>query len=130
MRPLALKLTNPRQHPESDLQRAVCQWWALQYPATWALTFHCPSGVAIDAKRAAIFRGLGWKRGVPDLLCCAAKDPYSGLALELKADAKAKPSVEQQQFLDGLIEQGWQTHVVADFETAKELISFYHRGSR
>ena len=65
------QLRPPRLHPESDLQRDVIRFWALQYPATWALTFHCPSGVAIDPKRAAIFRGLGWKRGVPDLLCFA-----------------------------------------------------------
>jgi VRR-NUC domain len=127
MRPAALfSLRNPRQHPESNLQRAVCQWWAAQYPRTWALTFHCPSGVAIDPKRAAVFKGLGWKRGVPDLLCFARRGNYVGLALELKADQKGKASIEQQQWLAALEAQGWRVGVFYDHTACRDFLDQYH----
>ena len=121
-----LSLRAPRQHPESDLQRRVAQWWAAQYPKTWMLTFHCPSGVALDAKRGAIFKGLGWKRGIPDLLCLARLGGYSGLAIELKADAKAKPSLDQLLWLEGLEAQGYVCKVVSDLFTAMQVIHLYH----
>ena len=127
MRPLAaLALRNPRQHPESDLQRAVVQYWALQYPQTWALTVHVPSGVAIDAKRAAIFKGLGWKRGVPDLLCFARRGEYVGLALELKASAKAQPSDDQLLWLRGLELQGWRVGIFFELTAVGDFIDQYH----
>jgi hypothetical protein len=127
MRPLAaLALRNPRQHPESDLQRAVVKFWALQYPATWALTVHVPSGVAIDAKRAAVFKGLGWKRGIPDLLCFARRGAYTGLALELKADGKARISLEQQQWLARLEAEGWRCGVFHDLAACGDFLDRYH----
>ena len=90
-----LSLRAPQKHPESDLQRAVAKWWALQYPSTWALTVHVPSGVAIDAKRAAVFKGLGWKRGIPDLLCFARKTSRhnGGLVGDSSASIQAVPPV-------------------------------------
>ena len=125
-----LSLRAPRQHPESDLQRAVAKWWALQYPASWALTVHVPSGVAIDAKRAAVFKGLGWKRGIPDLLCFARRGAYAGLALELKADAKAKASLDQLLWLEGLESQGWRVGVFHDLAACCDYIDQYHGGAR
>ena len=125
-----LQLRNPRQHPESDLQRAVVKYWALQYPKTWALTVHVPSGVAIDAKRAAVFKGLGWKRGVPDLLCFARRGDYVGLALELKATARAQPSVDQSQWLHGLASQDWCVGVFHDLAICGDFIDRYHALTR
>ena len=131
MRPLAaLALRNPRQHPESDLQRAVVKFWQLQYPATWALTVHVPSGVAIDAKRAAIMKGLGWKRGIPDLLCFARRGDYVGLALELKADAKEKPSDDQLLWLRGLELQGWRCGVFYELTACGDFLDRYHAEGR
>lgn len=120
------QLRPPRLHPESDLQRALIRFWSLQYPVTWALTMHCPSGVAIDPKRAAIFRGLGWKRGIPDLLCFARLGEYAGLALELKADPKGKPSEDQNLWLRGLAGEGWKCAVVADLDSAIDVLHVYH----
>ena len=121
-----LSLRAPRQHPESDLQRAVAKWWSLQYPATWALTVHVPSGVAIDAKRAAVFKGLGWKRGIPDLLCFVRRGDYAGLALELKADAKAKASLDQLLWLEGLEGEGWRVGVFHDLTACRDFVDQYH----
>lgn len=127
MRPLAtLALRNPRQHPESHLQRAVCQWWAAQYPRTWEWTNHCPSGVAIDAKRAAVMKGLGWKRGMPDLMCHVRRGEYIGLALELKADAKGKLSPDQQRWLAFLESQRWRCGMFHEHAACREFIHAYH----
>ena len=127
MRPLALQLRNPRQHPESDLQRAVIDYWRLQYPQTWARTYHPANGMAAgSAKHAAIFVGLGMKKGVPDLICIARRGPYSGLAIELKRDAKSKPTVNQQQWLDLFESEGWYVAVLHSFDTAKSCLDQYH----
>ena len=76
-----------RRRPEDDLQRAVCALWIRCWPETWAKTFHPPNGLAAKSRKlAAIFSGLGVKPGVFDLICIARRGPYSGLALELKAE--------------------------------------------
>ena len=125
--PKRLRLSNPRQHPESDLQRRVAQFWAAQYPATWAWTHHSPSGMAAaSAKHAAIFVGLGMKKGVPDLMCYVRRGGYAGLALELKRDAKQNLTAEQQAWLILLESQGWRCGVFSSLLAVIDFLADYH----
>ena len=94
------------------------------------MTTHVPSGVAIDAKRAAVFKGLGWKRGIPDLLCFARRGDYVGLALELKADGKAKLVREQQQWLARLESEGWRCGVFYELTACGDFLDRYHAEGR
>ncbi len=122
-----LRLVNPRQHRESDLQRHVAQFWAAQYPDTWAITTHHPSGMAAGSrKHAAIFVGLGMKRGVPDLLCFAPRFHYVGLALELKRDAKQALREEQHFWLTELERHGWRCGVFSSLLSVIDFLADYH----
>lgn len=122
-------LTKPkprRAHPEDDLQRAVCDFWAHAYPDTWSKTFHCPNGIAArNRKLAGIFKGLGMKAGVFDLLCIAKRGPFNGLALELKAPSGVI-SPDQLNWYDHFVREGWHAVIAFDFETAQEALKVYH----
>ena len=70
---------------EDQFQRNLNAWWRLQYPQTWKKTVHVPSEMPAKSRvSAAIAKGLGWKAGIPDILCFARRGGYSGLAIELK----------------------------------------------
>jgi hypothetical protein len=115
-----------RKHPEDDLQRALTKYWALAHPYTWEYTFHPPNGMAArNPKLAAIFKGLGVKPGVFDLLCIARRGPYNGLALELKA-TRGRESAEQTEWRHRFEAQGWYATVAFSLESAIAVVEHYH----
>lgn len=116
-----------RVHREANLQRRVCQLWAWTYPQTWCMTFHPPNGLAAKNPRiAAIFRGLGFKPGVLDLICIYRIGGYNGLALELKADENGKLTAAQQEWRDYFWSQGWMAMVSNTFEDCERILRVYH----
>ncbi len=70
-----------RNRPEEALQRAVASYLDLALPKD-AVWFHCPSGGGRSKAEAGIFKAMGVKAGVPDLIII-----YQGrvTAIELKA---------------------------------------------
>lgn len=109
------------------MQRTVCQYWALAYPQSWAKTFHSPQGIAAkNRKLAAIFKGIGVKPGVFDLLCIHRRGTFHGLALELKA-TRGRPSDEQRAWLEHFTSEGWSARFAYSFEMARACIDEYHR---
>jgi hypothetical protein len=116
-----------RGHPEDDLQRAVIEWWELRYPDTWRKTWHTPNGLAARTRAlAAIFKGLGVKPGVFDLVCIARRGPYTGFALELKAGARGRVSASQDDWLARYTSEGWYACVAFDIDAALAAIDRYH----
>ena len=114
------------RHPEDELQRAVCQYWAAKYPSTWECTFHPPNGLAAKSpKLAAIFQGLGVKPGVFDLICIARRGRYTGFALELKSQ-HGTVSENQSSWQTRFIEQGWYTGFAFTLDSALATIEAYH----
>ena len=71
-----------RNRPEEALQRAAAQYLDLALPRD-AVWFHCPSGGGRSKAEAGIFKAMGVKPGVPDLIII-----YDGrvVAIELKAE--------------------------------------------
>jgi hypothetical protein len=69
-----------RRRPEQALHRACAQFLDIALPSD-ACWFHPPNGGARSPVEAAIFKGLGVKAGVPDLVIV-----YRGrfIAIELK----------------------------------------------
>jgi hypothetical protein len=115
-----------RKHPEDDLQRALAKYWALAHPYTWDHTFHPPNGMAArNPKLAAIFKGLGVKPGVFDLLCIARRGIYNGMALELKA-ARGRESEDQVRWRHRFEAQGWYAAVAFSLESAIIVVEHYH----
>ena len=116
-----------RNRPEDDIQRAVCQFWELAYPETWAKTFHPPNGLAAKSRTlAGIFKGLGVKPGVFDLLCISRRGPYSGFALELKCE-RGRKSEHQATWAEHFYSEGWYVVVAFSLERALDAIRTYHR---
>lgn len=115
-----------RNRPEDAIQRAVCQFWELAYPETWDKTFHPPNGLAAKSRAlAAIFKGLGVKPGVFDLVCISRRGPYSGFALELKAES-GRASATQAEWAEHFYSEGWYVVVAFSLERALEAIRAYH----
>jgi hypothetical protein len=123
---LVRKAPRRRGHPEDDIQRAVCKYWALKHRYTWERTWHTPNGLAAKNKKlAAIFAGLGVKPGVFDLVCIARRGPYTGFALELKS-AHGRMSDEQENWQTRFILEGYYVAVAFTLEAAISSIDFYH----
>jgi hypothetical protein len=119
-----------REHPEDDIQRAVVRYWSAHYPDTWDKTFHVPTGLAArNPKLAAIFVGLGMKRGVYDLICIAGLGPYHGFALELKSP-HGSVSAEQSAWQVQFSEERWYSAVAFTLEAAIAFIDLYHSFDR
>lgn len=69
------------KRPEEIFQRAVAQYLDLALPED-AVFFHCPNGGARSKAAAGIFKAMGVKAGIPDIIVI-----YQGqvVAIELKA---------------------------------------------
>lgn len=83
-----------RASPEQVIQRAVAQHLR-QRGAPGLVWTHCPNGGRRRPIEAAIFKGLGVRPGVADLLLWHRGRAF---ALELKAPG-GRPTAEQMQFI-------------------------------
>jgi hypothetical protein len=78
---------------EQQLHRAILQWagYCITYQG-WPLyphfIFHVPNGGARSRIEAAIFKGIGVRTGVPDLVIPIANADHGALWIELKADGR------------------------------------------
>jgi hypothetical protein len=79
------------RRPEQVLHGTVVQHLEAR-AAPGLFWFHCPNGGWRSPHEAAIFKALGVKAGIPDLLFLKAGKLY---ALELKADHRRKPTPHQ-----------------------------------
>lgn len=114
------------RHIEDGLQRAVCQFWELGYPETWRKTWHTPNGLAAkNPKLAGIFKGLGVKPGVFDLVCIARRGPYSGFALELK-QPRGRASEHQCEWTKLFYGERWCVAIAFSLDSALDHIRKYH----
>jgi hypothetical protein len=80
---------------EAAIQRAVCQHLDAR-PAPGLVWWHSPNGGFRLPVEAAIFKGLGVRPGVADLILLHEAKFH---ALELKAHAKSRVSLAQRQFI-------------------------------
>jgi hypothetical protein len=122
-----MKLETPYEEAE---QRALMRWLELQHPAAYEHTCHVPNGGGRSKAEAGIFRALGVKPGVPDLLCFLPRGGSAGLALELKR-RNAPPSAvscAQAEWLTRLRENGWSVAVARGFDEARALFAAYLEG--
>jgi hypothetical protein len=117
---------------EGAEQKAVFDWAEAaqaQYPMLqWMV--HVPNGGKRDARTAAIMKGQGVKRGVPDIVLFHPVGGFAGLAIELKR-ADGKPSdltPEQRDWVGHLREANWYTAVCFGANDAIYVIERYCKG--
>jgi len=117
---------------ESDLQRAIIMWSRTQltkYPQL--LWLHAvPNGGFRDAKEAVGLQSQGVKAGILDLALDVSRGGYNGFKLELKRPGGkcAKPSSDQEQYMQFCTEQGYFAAISNDFDECKALILDYLEG--
>ena len=109
-----------RSHPEDDLQRVVAKYLDRM---GW-LWCHVPNGGSRRRIEAAILKGLGVKRGVPDILIferwSSEKGTGHGVAIELKS-ARGRVREEQNDWLIALAARGWQSRVCRTLDEVIEV---------
>ena len=98
---------------EQQIQRAIVQHLR-QRSAPGVVFIHVPNGGKRKPIEAAIFKGLGVRRGASDLLLWHAGRSY---ALELKAPC-GRPTDEQIKFLDDMDKAGVLTAIVMGLNAA------------
>ena len=86
------------------------------------LFYHVPNGGRRDYLEAAKFKRLGVSAGVPDLCLPLARKGYHGLYIELKRQKGGVVSVEQQEWVDWLNDNGFYARVAKGFEEAKMIL--------
>lgn len=88
---------------EQQAQQIVCQWLELK----GLLYCHVPNGGKRSRVEASIFRGLGVKPGVPDILIFDSPREFNGVALELKRASGGRVSPAQAAWHRELALRGW-----------------------
>jgi len=115
-------MASKRKHPEDDIQRKVAKW----LDGLGVLYFHPPNGGKRGKAAAGIFKALGVKPGVPDLIImephgetcphCGRRD--FGTGIELKAPG-GYPNPNQRKWLADLKARRWITGVARSLEEVK-----------
>lgn len=111
------------RHMEDGEQRALCHYLEAKRAAYFAV----PNGGARSKIEAAIMKGLGVKRGVPDIIVCTRTPKMIeagkvAIAIEMKARTGGKASPEQKAWIEVLRGQGWIADVCKGFDEAHRLL--------
>lgn len=119
-----------RRREEEELQRTCIEWAGLmscRYPSLEYL-FHVPNGGKRTRGEAGKLKGLGTKRGVPDLLLpFPGGGFYVGLAVECKAP-DGRLSDEQGEWLRRFEEAGWMVGVCRTLDEFIQIVDRYLHG--
>jgi hypothetical protein len=131
-----------RRAPEEQIQRLIVQWWALKWRELGAaderLLMHIPNGAHKTPAQRGVFKALGLRAGVPDLLLAVARRgvPFShcdvgeaGLWLELKAE-KGRTTPAQESLHEALHKAGYVVVVCHGFDEAVAAIETWMRSGR
>lgn len=116
-----------RRREEQEQQIAYFDWVRLQEKAAhpelrWA--FHPPNGGARSKVEGAIFKAMGVRRGVLDVVLPLRRGLFVGLIIEFKA-GKEQPNEHQLAWLMHFTIQGWQCHTLNDWEVAARVTLDY-----
>lgn len=114
---------------EGAEQELLFSWAALNSGAHPELSkmHHIPNGGNRNSTEAAKLKRQGVLKGVPDIFLPCARGAYHGLYIELKAKG-GKVSPEQEEFLHGVLGEGYMAAVCYGATSAIELIRKYLRG--
>ena len=104
---------NRSQPSEQSVQRAVCEHLCRR-GAPGVVWWHTPNGGQRRPVEAAIFRGLGVRPGVSDLVLLHDGRAF---ALELKAE-RGRPSSAQMQFISEFRAAGGEASIANGLDQA------------
>jgi len=105
---------------EDRFQRAAARW----LDAQGVLWFHPPNGGKRNRIEAAIFKGLGVKAGVPDIVIMEPRGRYHGMLVELKV-AGGSLTDNQRAFLTAAAKLGYKCVVAWNLEEMIKEVESY-----
>lgn len=114
---------------EAQEQRVVADWLDL-HKIKWC---HVPNGSFKSKAAAGIFKALGLKSGIPDILIF---DPppnapgRAGMAIEMKRVKGGTVSPEQKEWLSALEQRNWITQVCKGATEAIKTLEIFGYGKR
>lgn len=119
-----------RYHPEpleQDEQIALFRWAAYaagQYPQL-ANMYHVPNGGKRTRFEAGLFKAMGVKPGVPDIVLDWPAGGFHGLRIELKRAHGGRIETAQGEWRKRLIEAGYCAVVCRGWDAARQVIEDY-----
>jgi len=107
------------KHPEAQIQMAFIKWVALQHPKFYDFFIRVDFGFSgmLNPIRGKIFKKLGAKPGVADVLFMWHKKDFGGLWLEFKS-SNGKQSPVQKRFEELCHEAKYDYHLVKSVDEA------------
>lgn len=128
----------PMRRHEQQLQIAILKWWSMAHRglgvADERVLFHVPNGGKRSRVEGAIFKAMGVRAGIPDLLLLVplrsteSQSNYAacGLAIELKAPGRKSATTDSQDEMHQLFcAAGWYVCVCDSFDSAITNITNY-----
>ena len=109
-----------RANPEGEIQRAVVQHLRAR-GAPGMVFFHVPNGGRRGKIEGAIFKAMGVRAGVSDLILVHDSKIF---ALELKAEG-GRPSTEQMTFLTEIDRAGAYTAIAPGLDRALHTLTMW-----
>lgn len=103
------------RHEESKMQQAFIKWCRYQYPQH--LVYAIPNGGVRSKIEAAIMKGEGVRKGIPDTFIAVPRAGYGGLYIEMKVLPNV-PGPEQVAVMDQLVKAGYCCQVAFTLDQA------------
>ena len=108
---------------EAKIQHSCIMWFDKEYPQYRGLLYHNYLNPP-NAVTGRILKGLGLKKGVPDLTLALPINDKHGLFIEMKTE-KGILAKEQIKYRDLLIKVGYNWELCRSLESFKNIITKY-----
>ena len=109
---------------EHEEQKALIQWFRLQYPRYAKCLWAIPNGGGRHIRTAVKLKDEGVLAGVSDLFLMVPINNYHGMFIEMKT-RKGKPQKNQKDFLMLAQSMGYSANICYGFEQGKAFINSY-----
>lgn len=106
-------------------QKALFQWWRVQYREIEHLMFAVPNGGARNLATGRMLKDEGVRAGIPDIFLAVPAGCYHGLWIEMKRRAHGHTTQEQKFMLSELRKRGYDCAVCRGWDEAREKIQSY-----
>ena len=114
---------------EDDEQRMLIDWAGLMSGRyrELRLLYHIPNEGKRSRATGGRLKGMGLKKGVPDLCLPVPRGGYHGLYVEMKRKDGGTATPEQKEWLRALDEQGYAVTLCHGWQAAAKEIEGYLR---
>lgn len=109
---------------EQKLQESCVKFLKLQYPNL--LFTHVPNEGKKSAFERFLYKIMGVRTGISDILIFKPSNGYNGLAIELKV-GKNKTTDLQNKFLKDIYDCGWSCFIVYSLEGFIDVVNNYFK---